>query len=63
MNHSTSPNISTVKPSAGGEILNFAVRDICEGEEITVDYRELEEDSLDIPPHGDTGFPCPAKDL
>lgn len=49
MNHSDLPNVKNVDNQDGGEITSFASRDIFEGEEITTNYRELENDAWDIP--------------
>ncbi len=39
MNHSTSPNLQ----SDDGEVTYFALRDITAGEELTIDYRRMDE--------------------
>jgi SET domain-containing protein len=40
MNHSTTPNLQ----SDDGEVTYFALKDIAVGEELTIDYRRMDED-------------------
>jgi len=48
INHSGTPNLGTRFEDGVEEDINFALRDIAVGEELTLDYREFAKEGLDF---------------
>ncbi len=48
INHSDNPNIGTRYEKGVPEDINFALRDIAKGEELTLDYRSFAQEGVDF---------------
>lgn len=48
INHSDTPNVGTRYEDGAEEDINFALRDIAAGEELTLDYRGFAKEGLDF---------------
>lgn len=48
LNHSKQPNVGVRYEGDASEDINFALRDIHPGEELTIDYREFAQEGIDF---------------